>query len=187
MSGPCSERSLPRMSQESETTAICPDPDHAYVPGQSPRHAADAFHAFRDSIRPGMRPEALCRTQAWCCGLDWLRRGYFWEAHELLEPVWMALPHAAPERQMVQALIQLANAGLKGRMGRPRAVVRCLDRAGAHLERCKAAGRGSCMGLRLDMVGDWIEERRAQQDNTPARAAGRGRGGNEGQDRAKRL
>ncbi len=38
--------------------------------------------------------------------------GFFWEAHEAWEPVWMDLPPNAPEKAEMAALIQLANARL---------------------------------------------------------------------------
>lgn len=83
-----------------------------------------------------------------------METGYFWEAHEVWEPVWMALPAGAAERALAQATIQLANASLKARMGRPRAVSRLCDIAQALLD---GAGWQGCatMGVapaRLRMI-----------------------------------
>lgn len=119
-------------------------PPHAYVPGRTRRHAEDAFADLRGSVRPGMTPGELARTAAWRAGWLYLRRGYFWEAHEVLEPVWMQTPPNSVERHMVQAAIQLANAALKQRMRRPRAVRRLCDIADGHLQSC--AGRREVMG-----------------------------------------
>jgi hypothetical protein len=71
-----------------------------------------------------MRPAELARSGAFQTGLHYLDAGYYWEAHELLEPVWMALPETSSERRVVQALIQFANACLKERMDRPKAALR---------------------------------------------------------------
>ena len=98
-------------------------PAHAYVPGQTPRHAEGLFDPIRDTARPGHGAEALRRSLAWTEGLAYLREGYFWEAHELHEAIWLILPDS-PARQRVQSVIQLANAGLKQRMNRPRAARR---------------------------------------------------------------
>ncbi|WP_213545720.1 DUF309 domain-containing protein [Vannielia litorea] len=96
-------------------------PAYAYVPGRTQRHPEGAF----DAIRATAEPEPLA-SEALRTGLDWIDAGYFWEAHEVLEPVWMALPDG-PARTGVQALIQLANAGLKARMARPAAALRLCD------------------------------------------------------------
>lgn len=63
-------------------------------------------------------------SAAWAAGWHFLDAGFYWEAHEVLEPVWMALPDGSAERRFVQAVIQAANAGLKARMERPGAVRR---------------------------------------------------------------
>lgn len=127
-----------------------PLPGHAYLPGQTPRHAEGSFDALRNTARPGMQPAELAQTPAFRAGLLYLERGYFWEAHEVLEPVWMALPEGAPERHLLQALIQLANARLKARMRRPRAVARLGAMVLGHLDDCRAAGGGDVvMGVAL--------------------------------------
>ena len=113
------------------STGAAPDlPPHAYVPGQTPRHDASLFAALHGSVRPGMDAEALARTEAWRAGLHFLRAGYYWEAHEALEPVWMQTAPNSAARHLVQALIQAANAGLKLRMRRPRATLRLFTRRG---------------------------------------------------------
>lgn len=94
------------------------------MPGRTPRHPDGAFDAIRDRVPAALTPAALAGCDAWAAGWQYLRDGYFWEAHELWEPVWMALPAGSPARGLVQAMIQIANAGLKLRMGRPRAVRR---------------------------------------------------------------
>jgi len=91
-------------------------PPHAYVPGQSLRHPEALF----DDLKSGLQTAGdLSKTQAWRIGLTFLEEGFFWEAHEVLEAVWMACPQNSAEKMFVQAVIQQANAGLKDRMGRP--------------------------------------------------------------------
>lgn len=99
-------------------------PPHAYVPGQTPRHAEGAFDALRHTVAEGSSDSELLATPAVRTGLAWMDLGYFWEAHELLEPAWMQARPNSRVRRFLKAAIQTANAGLKDRMGRGRAVVR---------------------------------------------------------------
>ncbi len=122
-------------------TTRCALPPHAYVPGQTARHPEGLFDTIRDTARPGMTVEALGRCDAWLCGWEFLDAGFFWEAHEVWEPVWMALPPNSTERRFSQAAIQLANAELKLRMERPKAALRLCDLveeqlSGLRLQRC---------------------------------------------------
>ena len=128
-------------------------PSHAYVPGENDRHAEDAFDAIHASVSEGMDTEALASTTAWRAGWLYVRHGYFWEAHEVLEPVWMALPDGSPEKEFVQGVIQTANAALKARMRRPNAVRRLCSIARGHLD---AAGDVPVMGLDPDEVRHYL-------------------------------
>jgi uncharacterized protein len=131
-----------------------PLPPFAHVPGANARHPEGAFDALRDSVRPGMDEGALADSAAFRAGLDWLHAGYHWEAHEVLEPVWMACPPNHPARHMAQALIQIANARLKDRMGRPRAATRLRAIAARHLAE---AGQGPVLGLDPAKVEAWLK------------------------------
>lgn len=99
-------------------------PDHVYIPGQTERHKEDAFSALCASVDPAMSVDELAQSEAFKHGLLYLEYGYYWEAHEVLEPVWMVLNHKSEERCFVQALIQIANAHLKNLMDREKAVQR---------------------------------------------------------------
>ena len=127
-------------------------PLHAYVPGQTPRHRDGAFDALRATARKGMTPAELAECAAFVSGLLYVEDGYYWEAHEVLEPVWMLLPEGSADRFAVQAVIQIANARLKARMGRPGAVYRLCDMA----EELAEQGRGNGMGLKPARLADWI-------------------------------
>lgn len=108
-------------------------PPRAYVPGQGPRHPEGLFDGLKGLAEP------LEASPAFAHGLRFLEAGFFWEAHECLEPVWMAARENSGEKLLLQALIQLANARLKARMGRPRAEIRLRGEA-ARLAR-EAFGR----------------------------------------------
>jgi predicted metal-dependent hydrolase len=94
-------------------TADIPDPPFAHIPGRTPRPREDHFDALKSDPATALR-----------AGLAYFERAYYWECHELMEPVWMAAPDPSAERDMAQAIIQLANARLKLRMERPRAALR---------------------------------------------------------------
>lgn len=116
-------------------------PGHRYIPGETARHPEGAFDEMRAAA-----PERGAEGLAWAHGLRLLEEGFYWEAHEVLEAVWLALPPNAADRVMTQAVIQIANAGLKLLMKRPKAALRLCDEA----ERLAAeAGRraASPMGL----------------------------------------
>ena len=125
-------------------------PPYAHVPGLNARHPEGAFDGVRASVAEGMDPDALALTEAWRTGRAWLDAGYYWEAHEVLEPVWMACPPNSAERRLVRALIQLANAKLKQRMGRPRARDRLLAEAAGLLAECRMGGTRTLLAVSLE-------------------------------------
>jgi len=124
-------------------------PSHAYVPGQNARHSEGAFDTIRDTAQPGMSDVELAASAAFQTGLRYLDQGYYWEAHEVLEPVWMACPPNAVSRSVVQGLIQLANARLKQKMEKPRAAGRLFAIATTHL---KVADGAVVLGISTERV-----------------------------------
>ena len=58
------------------------------------------------------------KNKTYLYGHDLMRAGYYWEAHEVWEAVWQVAGANSPERVLLQALIQGANAQLKRKMGR---------------------------------------------------------------------
>lgn len=139
-----------------------PRPAYPYVPGRTPRHPDGAFDVFHDSVAPGLEPTDLAQTLAWRAGLVFLEEGFFWEAHEVLEPVWMATRRDSAEHQLVQAVIQTANAALKARMGQAGAAARLCDLAESHLRAARSTGGDVVMGLQLDRVRDRIAGLRSE-------------------------
>jgi len=132
-------------------------PSHAYIPGKTARHPEDAFDDLRNTARPGMTVSQLSQSAAFQAGLAFIAQGYFWEAHEVLEPVWMACPQNSQERALVQGLIQLANAELKAVMGRPNATRRLCDVAFTHLNNVTAE---KVMGLDVTAIQQQIDSLR---------------------------
>lgn len=124
-----------------------PLPDHKHIPGQNARHPEDTFDWIRDQAA------AEAGNAAWDYGLRLLHEGFYWEAHEVLEPVWMAAAPNSAEKAMAQAVIQLANAALKLDMGKPKAAVRLAGMVEA-LAAEAARGGAVVLGVEVAAVSD---------------------------------
>lgn len=122
-------------------------PDRRYVPGFGERHAEDAFDTVK-ALCPDHTDDADAQTNiAWRYGLRLINEGFHWEAHEVLETVWM---HAAPnsrERSLVRAVIHIANGALKAAMARPAAAARLASLARESAADAFMGGRPVLMGL----------------------------------------
>ena len=76
---------------------------------------------------------AWAATPPFLKGADCYNHGFFWEAHELWEPVWLAAAPNSAERTALKALIQTANAFLKLSEGQTTAFARLTGEAQALL------------------------------------------------------
>lgn len=116
-----------------------------YVPGRTPRPAEGAWDAIRSLALDPTTTATAGENRAWQIGLDLVETGYWWEAHEVLEQVWMNAPANAPEKTLVQSVIQIANGALKIRMDRPHAAIRLAAIARELIE--STPGDDGLMGL----------------------------------------
>jgi len=62
-------------------------------------------------------------------GIDLFNHGFYWEAHEIWEQLWIACGRSGQEADFLKGLIKLAAAGVKVREGRPIGVQRHASRA----------------------------------------------------------
>lgn len=116
-----------------------------HIPGENARPA-------EGSIAPGLSE-----------GLALYRAGFFWEAHEALEPLWLAAAPNSRARVYLQALIQLANAQLKHKMDKPAAAHRILGLVRDHLSRLGALDEaGEVLGQ--DPAWIWAEAQRLESE-----------------------
>ena len=129
-------------------------PTHAYVPAKTKRHAEGLFDAVRDTAHAGLSPDQLAQCDAFQHGILYQQAGYFWEAHEVLETVWMVLPDPSLERRFVQGLIQIANGYLKIEMQRPKAARRLATIARNLIPADRV---GAVMGIELDQTHGLID------------------------------
>jgi len=96
----------------------------------------------------GSRPR-LDGPDPWNWGIDLFNHGYYWEAHEVWEALWVAAGKSTPEGLAVRGLIQAAAACLKSQQGNRRGVNILSARAIATL---KASGLEHFRGVSLSQV-----------------------------------
>ena len=122
-------------------------PDHAHLPGMNARSEDDVLEQAKVLASPQTRSRDWRENVAWLYGVRLIREGYYWEAHEVLETVWMNAAPNSREKALVQALIHGANARLKQKLGKSNAASRLVALS---FEACKRAyenGGGAVLGL----------------------------------------
>ncbi|RST85978.1 DUF309 domain-containing protein [Aquibium carbonis] len=139
----------PPRPHQTAAVASWPLPATAFVPGRDPRPEEGLFITIADRAQARTDPAAWQVNEAWCYGFQLYGGGFFWEAHEVWEPVWAGAAPNSAERHLVQGLIQLANACLKLRMERQRATLRLIRDARLRLAE---AGAAPLMGIEPGQV-----------------------------------
>ena len=108
---------LPRLIPER------PFPPYAYLPGRSPHPTRDpGGHSYSQVPEtPDVPdPEDWRGCGDYLYGIDLFNGGYFWEAHEAWEGLWVACGRQGATASFLQGLINLAAAGFKVRLGNAR-------------------------------------------------------------------
>ena len=119
-----------------------PYPAYAFVPGRNPHPVSDpAGHSYGKSH---VIPEPLDsndpgRSLAYREALDLFNAGYFWEAHEVWEGLWIAAGRAGVVADFLKGLIKCAAAGVKSCEGRTVGVTRHARRAAELFESVRDA------------------------------------------------
>lgn len=95
-------------------------PPYTYIPGVTPHPINDPQgHSF-GVTHPECAPptwQALPTCELFQRGLQLFNAGYYWEAHEAWEGVWIAAGRTGLVADFVKGLIKLAAAGVKLREG----------------------------------------------------------------------
>jgi hypothetical protein len=102
-------------------------PRWAYNPGTDRAPDHEPLDAAKRLVPLRFNGFVPADDPAFLYGLALHDGGFFWEAHEIWEAVWKAAPMNGRDRLALRALIQIANAGLKRRIERPRAAARLMD------------------------------------------------------------
>ena len=153
-----------------------PFPAYAFVPGRHPHPVTDpAGHSFG---HPHVVPEPLdsrCPGNSieFLTAIDLFNAGYYWEAHETWEGLWIAAGRKGELADFLKSLIKLAAAGVKAREGQINGVQRHARRAvellqSIHTERL--ADNGNFCGVNLDelILGARSLADQPIVDNTPS-------------------
>jgi hypothetical protein len=107
------------------------------------------------------------RAAALAAGLEAYARGDFFEAHEELEPAWMASPDPA-ERALLQGLIKVAAAYVHDVRGNPAGIARNLEGARVLLVEADTTGPAdNVAGMDVGALIGAIDERLADLADHP--------------------
>jgi hypothetical protein len=98
-------------------------PPYAYLPGRTPHPTRDpdghSYASKPDTAAPP-NPENWRSCRDYLYGIDLFNHGFFWEAHEAWEELWVACGREGTTAIYLQALINLAAIGFKARKGNVR-------------------------------------------------------------------
>ena len=123
---------------------LCPErplPPYSYVPGHLPHPISDpaghsyGLHAISQGEVQQGPVASISLVFGWrgcpdyLFGIDLFNHGFYWEAHETWEQVWISCGRSGREADFLKGLIKLAAAGVKLREGRPIGVQRHASRA----------------------------------------------------------
>lgn len=107
-------------------------PAYTHIPGVTPHPTTDPRgHSFGVAHTECSPPEwsSLSECELFKIGCLLFNAGYYWEAHEAWESVWIAAERTGLVADFVKSLIKLAAAGVKVREGIPAGAQRHLARA----------------------------------------------------------
>lgn len=93
-----------------------PFPPYRYVPGKAPHPTRDPEgHSYnKHPVKPAIFKTGQWQTcNEYLYGIDLFNHGYWWEAHEALEAVWVAAGRQTETGLFIQGLIQIAVSHLK--------------------------------------------------------------------------
>jgi uncharacterized protein len=153
-----------------------PFPAYAFVPGRHPHPMTDSRgHSFqRPLILPDpLEPEAAFASSEFRFAIDLFNSGYYWEAHEAWEQLWVAAGRTGVVADLLKALIKFAAAGGKAREGQPVGVRRHATRAVELLESVRQHQPEGCPCFASINLDDLIREassliQRPVVDDTPS-------------------
>lgn len=97
-----------------------PLPPYAHIPGQTPHPVSDPrghLHGTPHETPPPLDPFHWQASEVYRHGVDLFNHGYYWEAHEAWESLWLAAGRSGPVAIWLKALIKLAAAMVKIRAG----------------------------------------------------------------------
>jgi predicted metal-dependent hydrolase len=109
-----------------------PLPPYSFVPGFRPHPVSDPrghlFGVARSPVEP-LQIQQWAKSEEYLYGVDLFNFGFYWEAHEAWESLWIAAARRGPVAIWLKALIKLAAAMVKLREGNTNGAARHCGRA----------------------------------------------------------
>ena len=103
-----------------------------------------------------MDPDRWRESETYLYGIDLFNHGFYWEAHEQWEALWVAAGKKGPVAEFMKGLIKLAACGIKARQGRARGIRHHAERAVRHFRKVREhAGSERFAGLALPVLEDF--------------------------------
>lgn len=132
----------------SETPRLVPDrafPAYAFTGSPQPHPVRDPrghSHGVEEEPADPLEADSWPDNGDYLFGLDLFNHGYYWEAHEAWEGVWIAGGKKGPVAEFLKGLIKLTAAGVKARQGMPAGVEKHSEKALEHFERASEGLEG---------------------------------------------
>lgn len=131
-------------------------PAYAFVPGRHPHPVTDPHgHSFGKADPQGqtLNPSNPGASREFLFAVDLFNAGYYWEAHETWEGLWVAAGRTGVVADFLKGLIKLAAAGVKAREGQANGVQRHATRAAELLRQVVTArtdGQTTFAGVNIE-------------------------------------
>ena len=139
-----------------------PLPPYRHVPGRTPHPTRDPDgHSYgqEEPELPSLNDHRWQDCSHYLYGIDLFNEGYWWECHEVLEPLWLAAGIGTPAGHVLQAVIQCAASHLKTRTGQLRGGRRLLDHARKHVEWAGDFNLGLDLPAMLEETDRYLDDR----------------------------
>lgn len=105
-----------------------PFPSYRYLPGKTPHPTRDpAGHSYTsEPVRiDRFSPDDWFECEEYLYAIDLLNHGYWWEAHESLEAIWLACDRGRTKTgRFIQGVLQIGIGQLKQHLGQRSAATR---------------------------------------------------------------
>ncbi|HYO25577.1 MAG TPA: DUF309 domain-containing protein [Lacipirellulaceae bacterium] len=92
-----------------------PLPPYSYVPGAAPHPVSDPrghmYGLAHETVEP-LAPDEWRQSESYLRAVDLFNHGFYWEAHEAWESLWLAAGRAGPVATWMKGLIKLAAAAV---------------------------------------------------------------------------
>lgn len=143
-------------------------PAYSYVPRgpwPHPKSSPEGHSAGRVDQRPEpIAADDWAASEAYCLGVALFNAGYYWEAHEAWEGLWLAHQRRGPTAEVLKGLIKLAAAGVKVRERQLHGVQIHALRAADCFQAARDQAGPRQLGLDLDV---WIRTALAVAEHPP--------------------